>query len=59
VDLARYPRARRRTRDVSLCEWVGVAATTPRPGLQALSYTLERDSLPPSAIIVRLRVKEP
>src|SRR5437867_5373360 len=59
VDLARYPRARRRTRDGSICEWVGVAATTPRPGLQELSYTLERDSLPPSAIIVRLRVKEP
>src|SRR5213596_4426535 len=46
-------------RDGSICEWVGVAATTPRPGLQELSYTLERDSLPPSAIIVRLRVKEP
>jgi hypothetical protein len=59
VDLARYPRTRHRTRDGSLCEWVGVAATTPRPGVQELRYTLEREALPPSTITVRLRVKEP
>ena len=59
VDLARYPRTRRRMRDGSLCEWIGVTATTPRPGFQELSYTVERDALPPSTIVMRLRVKEP
>lgn len=59
VDLAGYPRTRRRLRDGSLCEWVGVAVTTPRPGLQELVYTVERAVAPPSTITVRLRVKEP
>jgi hypothetical protein len=59
VDLARYPRTRRRMRDGSLCEWIGVTATTPRPGFQELRYTVERDALPPSTIVMRLRVKEP
>ncbi len=59
VDLARYPRTRRWTRDGALCEWVGVAAATPRPGFQELVYTLARGSAPPSRITVRLRVKAP
>ncbi|MGH7275990.1 MAG: hypothetical protein ACREIY_03045 [Candidatus Rokuibacteriota bacterium] len=59
VDLSRYPRTRRRMRDGSVCEWVGVRAATPRPGLQELVYTLERESAPPSRITVQLRVKEP
>ena len=33
--------------------------STPRPGFQELSYTVERDALPPSTIVMRLRVKEP
>jgi hypothetical protein len=59
VDLARYPRTRRRTRDGLACEWVGVSATTPRPGLLELAYTLEREGAAPSRITVRVRVKEP
>ena len=59
VALAGYPRTRRRMRDGSRCEWVGVVATTPLPGFQELRYTAERDSLPPSSITVQLRVKEP
>ncbi len=59
VDLARYPRTRRRLRDGALCEWVGVSAATPRPGFQELVYTLDRASGPPSKITVQLRVKEP
>ena len=59
VDLASYPRTRRRLRDGALCEWVGVSAVTPRPGFQELVYTLERASGPPSRITVQLRVKEP
>lgn len=59
VDLARYPRTRRRMRDGALCEWVGVSAATPRPGFQELLYTVERDALPPSSITVKLNVKEP
>jgi hypothetical protein len=59
VDLAPYPTTRRRMRDGSLCEWVGVSSSAPRPGLQELVYTLERESAPPSRITVRLRVKEP
>jgi hypothetical protein len=59
VDLARYPRTRRRMRDGSACEWVGVRAATPRPGFQELVYTVERESARPSRITVRLRVKEP
>jgi len=59
VDLAPYPTTRRRMRDGSVCEWVGVSSSAPRPGLQELVYTLERESAPPSRITVRLRVKEP
>ena len=59
VDLARYPRTRRRLRDGALCEWVGVSAATPRPGFQELVYTLDRASGPPSRLTVQLRVKEP
>lgn len=59
VDLTRYPRTRRRLGDGALCEWVGVSAASPRPGLQALRYTLERDGRPQSIVTVRLRVKEP
>jgi len=59
VDLAPYPRTRRRLRDGSVCEWVGVVATTPRPGLQRLVYTVARDAAPPSTLTVELRVKEP
>jgi hypothetical protein len=59
VDLARYPRTRRFTRDGALCEWIAVTATTPRPGFQELVYTLRRGAAPPSRITVRLRVKEP
>ena len=59
VDLAAYPRTRRRLRDGSVCEWVGVVATTPRPGLQRLVYTVARDAAPPSTLTVELRVKEP
>jgi len=59
VALAGYPRMRRRMRDGSPCEWVGVVATTPLPGFQELRYTAERDSLPPTSITVQLRVKEP
>jgi hypothetical protein len=59
VDLARYPRTRRRMRNGSLCEWVAVAAMTARPGLQRLLYTLERDAAPSSRVTIQLRVKEP
>jgi hypothetical protein len=59
VDLAPYPRTRRRLRDGSVCEWVGVVATTPRPGLQRLVYTVKRDAAPPSTVTVELRVKDP
>ena len=59
VDLRHYPRTRRRTRDGSVCEWVGVSVTAPRPGFQALVYTVERDGAAPSRVTVRLRVKEP
>jgi len=59
VDLGRYPRTRRRLRDGRVCEWVGVAATTPRPGDQEIVYTLARGAGAPSRVIVRLRVKEP
>lgn len=59
VDLARYPRTRRRLRDGALCEWVGVVTTTPRPGFQRLVYTVERAPAPPSSVTVELRVKEP
>ncbi|MBI2015035.1 MAG: hypothetical protein HYS77_05800 [Candidatus Rokubacteria bacterium] len=59
LDLAGYPRTRRRLRDGSRCEWVGVTATTPRPGFQELVYTLERASGAASTVTVQLRVKEP
>ena len=59
VDLAPYPRTRRRLRDGAVCEWVGVVATTPRRGLQRLVYTVARDAAPPSTLTVELRVKEP
>lgn len=59
VDLARYPRTRRRMRDSSLCEWVAVTAATPRPGFQQLVYTLERGTGAASRVAVQLRVKEP
>jgi hypothetical protein len=59
LDLARYPRTRRRMRDGLLCEWVGVTATTPRPGFQELVYTLERASGAASTVTIQLRVKEP
>jgi hypothetical protein len=59
VDLARYPRTRRRMRDGSLCEWVAVRAATPRPGFQELAYTLERGAGAVSRVTVQLRVKEP
>jgi hypothetical protein len=59
VDLARYPRTRRRMRDGSLCEWVAVTAATPRPGVQELVYTLERGAGAASRVTVQLRVKEP
>ena len=59
VDLARYPRTRRRLRDGALCEWIGVTATTPRPGFQELTYTLARGAGAASTIIVQLRVKAP
>ena len=59
VDLARYPRTRRRMPDGTLCVWVAVSAATPRPGLQELVYTIERGAAPPSRLTVLLRVKEP
>ena len=59
VDLARYPRTRRRMPDGTLCVWVAVSAATPRPGLQELVYTIERGAAPPSRLTVQLRVKEP
>ena len=59
VDLASYPRTRRRMPDGTLCVWVAVSAATPRPGFQELVYTIERGPAPPSRLTVRLRVKEP
>ncbi len=58
VDLARYPKTRRLMRDRSLCQWIGVAATTPRAGRQELAYQVHR-AAGPSTILVELRVKEP
>ena len=43
VSLSGYPRVRLRQRDGRLCEWVGVTASTPRPGRQRFVYTLTYD----------------
>ncbi|MBI4240646.1 MAG: hypothetical protein HY613_02925, partial [Candidatus Rokubacteria bacterium] len=40
VPLSDYPRVRVRQRDGRVCEWVGVAASTPQPGRQRFVYTL-------------------
>jgi hypothetical protein len=43
VELSGYPRVRLSQRDGRVCEWVGVAASTPRPGRQRFVYTLTYD----------------
>jgi hypothetical protein len=69
VALDRFPRVRQRLRDGRSCEWVGVAATTPRPGDQRLVYELEYRTAVESSVgivgpgttrvVITLRVKEP
>jgi hypothetical protein len=45
-------------RDGQHCQWIGLSATSPRPGLQELVYTIE-DGSRASTVIVDLRIKEP
>ena len=69
ITLERYPGVRRRARGGDYCHWVGVSATTPRPGRQQLVYLIgyeapvkTRDGWigPGTAtVIVELVVKEP
>jgi hypothetical protein len=69
VPLEHFPRVRRRLRDGSHCEWIGVSSTTPRPGDQHVVYDLEYripvESLAgivgpgTTRIVVALRMKEP
>ena len=58
VGLDGFPAVRRRMRDGQHCQWIGLSATTPRPGLQELVYTIE-DGSRASTVIVDLRIKEP
>ena len=69
VTLERYPKVWRRMRGGDSCHWVGVSATTPRPGHQRLVYVIRYEApvktragwVGPgtSTVIVTLVVKEP
>jgi hypothetical protein len=68
VPLAGYPATRLRTADGAVCHWIGLLATTPRPGRQTLRYDVHYLGPVPrlgvtgpaaTTVVIDLAVKEP